>query len=135
MSLSSHAARLRRVAWLVGAVALAVLLQWSSWSAPAVARAPHATHRAHTRPAPAGAEAVYQQNADGSYGRPAGVRSTLSATASGWQLVTPDQLTYSFDATGRLTSIKNTRGLGTTVAYVSATQWTITDAAGRVVTV
>jgi RHS repeat-associated protein len=82
-----------------------------------------------------GAEAVYQQNADGSYGRPAGVRSTLSATASGWQLVTPDQVTYSFDATGRLTSVRNPRGLGTTIAYPSATQRTITDAAGRVVAV
>jgi RHS repeat-associated protein len=81
-----------------------------------------------------GAQVVYPRAADGSYQRPPGVRSNLSATATGWTLVTPDQVTYAFDQTGRLLSIRNSRGLGTSVSY-AATKWTITDAAGRKVTV
>jgi RHS repeat-associated protein len=81
-----------------------------------------------------GAQVTFTRAADGSYPRPPGVRSALSATGSGWQLVTPGQITYAFDRTGRLTSVHNPRGLGTTVSY-TATKWTITDAAGRKVTV
>ncbi|WP_433381118.1 RHS repeat-associated core domain-containing protein [Actinoplanes sp. CA-142083] len=81
-----------------------------------------------------GAQVTYGRNEDGSFKRPAGVRSNLSATGTGWKLVTPAQITYAFDGTGRLTSVKNSRGLGLTLAY-TATQQKITDAAGRVVTV
>ncbi|WP_213007020.1 DUF6531 domain-containing protein [Paractinoplanes toevensis] len=81
-----------------------------------------------------GAQVTYARAGDGSYTRPPGVRANLKATAAGWQLVTPDQVTYEFDATGRLTAVRNSRGLGLTLAY-TATQWTVTDAAGREVTV
>jgi Domain of unknown function (DUF6531)/RHS Repeat len=81
-----------------------------------------------------GAQAVYSRAADGSYVRPPGVRSNVRATATGWRLTTPDQISYDFDRAGRLTSIRDPRGLGTTVAY-APTKWTITDAAGRLVTI
>ncbi|WP_305783819.1 DUF6531 domain-containing protein [Symbioplanes lichenis] len=80
-----------------------------------------------------GAQVTYQRADDGSFRRPPGVRSNLSAAGDGWKLVTPDQITYTFDASGRLAAIRNSRGLGATVAY-TATSWKITDAAGRVVT-
>jgi RHS repeat-associated protein len=81
-----------------------------------------------------GAQVTYPRDADGSYRRPAGVRSNLSATDTGWKLATPAQISYTFDAAGRLTSVRTSRGLGLTLVY-TATQWKITDAAGRVVTV
>ncbi|MET3422299.1 RHS repeat-associated protein [Actinoplanes tereljensis] len=81
-----------------------------------------------------GAQVTFARADDGSYVRPPGVRSTLKAVDGGWQLVTPDQVTYAFDTSGRLTSVRNSRGLGLTIAY-TATQWTVTDAAGRKVTV
>jgi RHS repeat-associated protein len=95
---------------------------------------PAAGQTAVTVRADDGAAAVYQRNSDGSYQRPPAVRSTLSASGSGWKLVTPDQITYAFDAAGRLTSVKDPRGNGATLAY-TATAWTITDAAGRAVAV
>jgi RHS repeat-associated protein len=108
-------------------------LGWS-WTYDARVIPPAAGQTAVTVRAEDGAQAVYQRADDGSYTRPPGVRSVLSATGTGWRLVTPDQVAYSFDQTGRLMSIQNSRGLGTTVAY-TATKWTITDAAGRKVTV
>jgi len=82
-----------------------------------------------------GARAVFTRNDDGSYARPPGVRTNLSIPdGGGWRLVTPDQVTYLFDAGGRLTSVKNTRGQGLTIAY-GTTAWTVTDAAGHVVKV
>lgn len=108
-------------------------LGWS-WTYDARVIPPAAGQTAVTVRAEDGAQAVYQRAGDGSYQRPPGVRSSLAATDSGWKLTTPSQVTYAFDATGRLVSIKDTRGFGTTVAY-TATKWTITDAAGRKVTV
>jgi Domain of unknown function (DUF6531) len=82
-----------------------------------------------------GAQAVFTRNADGSYARPPNVRATLSAVpGGGWKLVTPDQRTFGFDATGRLASVQNSRGFGLTIAYTAA-KWTVTDAAGHKVTV
>src|SRR5262249_44127978 len=81
-----------------------------------------------------GAQAVFTRNADGSYARPPNVRANLRAVSGGWQLVTPDQVTYAFDAGGRLVSAKNPRGLGLTVDY-AATRWTVTDASGRHATI
>jgi RHS repeat-associated protein len=108
-------------------------LGWS-WTYDVRVIPPAAGQGAVTVRAEDGAQAVYQRAADGSYTRPPGVRSTLSATATGWRLTTPDQISYDFDATGRLTSIHNARGLGTSVVY-TATKWTITDAAGHKVTI
>ena len=95
---------------------------------------PPAGQSAVTVRAEDGAQAVYQRAADGSYLRPPGVRSVLSAVGTGWRLTTPDQTSFAFDQTGRLTAIQNSRGLGTSVSY-TATKWMITDAAGRKVTV
>ncbi|WP_245736474.1 polymorphic toxin-type HINT domain-containing protein [Micromonospora pattaloongensis] len=78
-------------------------------------------------------EAVFTRNGDGSYRAPVGIRSKLSAVDGGWQLVTPDQRTLRFDAQGRLTSIKNARGHGVTLAYGGdGLLETVTDASGRV---
>ncbi|MEV4347767.1 DUF6531 domain-containing protein [Actinoplanes sp. NPDC049596] len=81
-----------------------------------------------------GSEAVYLRQSDGGYQAPAGVRSALSRDGAGWKLVPPDKRVLSFDADGRLLSIKNARGLGITLAYSSAGPLsTVTDASGRVV--
>ncbi|MBC3841486.1 hypothetical protein GXW82_17940 [Streptacidiphilus sp. 4-A2] len=81
-----------------------------------------------------GAQAVYRHAADGSYQRPPGVRSGLSTVAGGWRLLTPSQISYLFDGTGRLTSVKNPRGQGVSISY-GPSSWTLTDAAGRQVDV
>lgn len=80
-----------------------------------------------------GAEALYRL-VDGAYVRPAGTRSTLRKAGTGWQLVTPEQITYSFDAQGRLVSVLNPRDVGVRLAY-TATGLTVTDPSGRVATV
>jgi len=108
-------------------------LGWS-WTYDVQVIPPAGGETAVTVRAEDGARVVYQRAADGSFTRPAGVRSTLSAVDGGWRLVTPDQTTLSFDSTGRLTSVRDRRGFGTTVAY-TARLWTVTDAAGRVVKV
>jgi RHS repeat-associated protein len=81
-----------------------------------------------------GSEAVYTKAADGSYTRPAGIRSKLSTVAGGgWQLVTPDQRTLRFDAAGKLVTVRNARGFGVTLGYdASGLLTSVTDAAGRV---
>jgi RHS repeat-associated protein len=81
-----------------------------------------------------GAQAVFTRTADGSYARPPNVRTNLRAVDGGWLLVTPDQLTYTFDNGGRLTSARTSRGLGLSIEY-GATRWTVTDAAGHHVAV
>ena len=80
-----------------------------------------------------GAEALYRL-VDGAYARPAGLRSTLRRAGEGWELVTLRQTGYSFDAQGRLVSIRNPRGIGVTLAYTPA-GITITDPSGRKVEV
>jgi RHS repeat-associated protein len=77
-----------------------------------------------------GAEATYQLRDDGSYARPPGVRSTLRRAGDGWVLVTPRQVSYTFDAQGRLVSVLNARGMGVRLAY-GAEDITVTDASGR----
>ena len=77
-----------------------------------------------------GAQVVYTAGSGNAYNRPPGVRSNLTKTASGWTLVTPYQTTYAFDSAGRLTSVRDSRGLGVSLSY-TATRWTLTDAAGH----
>jgi RHS repeat-associated protein len=76
-----------------------------------------------------GAEAQFAL-VDGAYRRPAGVRSTLRRDGDGWLLVTADQISYRFDAQGRLASVANARGAGVRLAY-AADSVRITDASGR----
>ncbi|GAA0484539.1 hypothetical protein Ade02nite_87750 [Paractinoplanes deccanensis] len=82
-----------------------------------------------------GAQADYTAADDGSFGKPAGVRSDLKKTADGWELTTPEQVHYRFDGGGRLTAVRNARGLGLTLSYYGSALTSVTDAAGRKVTV
>ncbi|MEU4388976.1 polymorphic toxin-type HINT domain-containing protein [Promicromonospora sp. NPDC023805] len=86
-----------------------------------------------------GAEALYTPDGDG-YTRPPGVRSDLRRDGDGWELVTPQQVTYQFGATGRLSAVLSPRDDGVRLAYVEVDdkdkdedrdQITITDASGR----
>ena len=108
-------------------------LGWA-WSYDVRVIPPAGDETAVTVRADDGAQVTYARNGDGSYRRPTGIRSGLSATGTGWKLVTPSQTTYAFDTAGRLTSVRDPRGHGLTFAY-TATTWKITDAAGRVITV
>ncbi|MCO8271813.1 polymorphic toxin-type HINT domain-containing protein [Actinoplanes sp. TRM 88003] len=81
-----------------------------------------------------GAEAVYTGGADGTYSAPAGVRAKLAKTDTGWQLTPPDRRVLSFDASGKLVSVKNPRGDGVTLTYTSTGALDrVTDPSGRVV--
>ncbi|GAB2476264.1 hypothetical protein GCM10027063_16500 [Promicromonospora xylanilytica] len=81
-----------------------------------------------------GAEALYTPDGDG-YTRPPGVRSELHRAGDGWELVTPQQVTYEFGAAGRLAAVLSPRDDGVRLAY--GAQWhghdaiEITDASGR----
>lgn len=86
-----------------------------------------------------GAEALYTPDGDG-YTRPPGVRSDLRRDGDGWELVTPQQVTYRFGATGRLVAALNPRDAGVRLAYVEVDdkdkdedrdEIRITDASGR----
>ena len=79
-----------------------------------------------------GAQAVYTRQDDGTYRRPAGVRSKLVRSGSGWKLTTPEHNTLTFDSTGKLASVLDARGHGLKLAYSQGLLSTITDAAGRV---
>lgn len=101
-----------------------------SWTYDLKVIPPAAGETAVTVRAEDGVQVVYAAGSGNAYVRPAGVRSNLVKTASGWSLVTPYQTTYAFDSTGRLTSVRDTRGLGVSLAY-TPTRWTLTDAAGH----
>jgi RHS repeat-associated protein len=105
-----------------------------SWSYDIKVIPPSAGQTSVTVRADDGAQAVYTAGSSGGYNRPAGVRSNLNAVSGGgWRLVTPVQTAYSFDPTGRLTSIVDAHGRGLTFTY-TASAITITDATGRVMT-
>lgn len=76
-----------------------------------------------------GAEAVYTPDGDG-YTRPPGVRSNLKRDGDGWELVTPNQVTYAFGAAGRLSAVLSPRDDGVRLSY-SQDAIEITDASGR----
>jgi RHS repeat-associated protein len=76
-----------------------------------------------------GSDTIFKAEGDG-YVRPPGVRSTLRKAGDGWELVTRNNLVYSFDAQGRLLSILNPRQVGLRFAH-TATSVTVTDASAR----
>lgn len=80
-----------------------------------------------------GTSIVFTQQADGSYTAPAGAPQALAATAgAGYSLTAEDGTARAFDATGRLTGIKNSTGLGLRIAYSAAGRITsVTDTEGR----
>jgi len=83
-----------------------------------------------------GQQLYYTKQGDGSFVGASGSLSTLSSVAGGYKLVRSDQVTYLFDAQGKVTSIKDRNAQGLTLAYDGSGRLaTITDAAGRQATV
>nr|BFE53352.1 polymorphic toxin-type HINT domain-containing protein [Saccharothrix mutabilis subsp. capreolus] len=75
---------------------------------------------------PEGAQARFGKRSDGSYAPPAGRFATLvSVAGGGWKLSTKGHVNYSFDASGRLTSITDDFGRVQTLGR---------DASGRLTT-
>ncbi|MER8188653.1 DUF6531 domain-containing protein [Kitasatospora sp. NPDC094015] len=62
------------------------------------------------------------------------VHSKLQKTAGGYQLTTPDQHRVFFDATGRLTAMRDPAGVGLTLGYTGNQPTSVTDAGGHTVT-
>ncbi len=62
------------------------------------------------------------------------VHSKLTKTAGGYQLTTPDQHQVLFDATGRLTAMRDPAGVGLTLGYTGSQLTSVTDAGGHIVT-
>ena len=79
-----------------------------------------------------GQQVTYQKQPDGSFVGAPGARSVLSTTAGGYLLVRSDQVVYTFDSQGRMTSEKDRNGAGLSFSYDGQGRLqTITDAAGR----
>jgi RHS repeat-associated protein len=82
-----------------------------------------------------GQRLLYTKKPDGSFLGAAGARSSLTAIAGGYKLVSHDQLTYQFDSNGVLQSVKERNGQGLTLGYDGQGRLaTITDAVSRTVT-
>jgi RHS repeat-associated protein len=83
-----------------------------------------------------GQELYFTMQGDGSFVGDAGALATLTSVAGGYELARSDQITYTFDTSGRLLSIEDRNGQGVTLAYDAQNRLsTITDAAGKQVTV
>jgi YD repeat-containing protein len=81
-----------------------------------------------------GQRVTFARKADGSYVGGAGARSRLSAVGGGYELVRHDQVRYSFNAAGRLTSMRDRNGRSLTFDYdPDGRLATARDAAGRTV--
>jgi RHS repeat-associated protein len=66
------------------------------------------------------------------YTAPPGLETTLTHNGGGtWTLSYRDHTTKTFDATGKLTAVRDANGNTTNLAYTSGRLATITDAAGR----
>ncbi len=79
-----------------------------------------------------GAQLDYEKQADGSFQTPAGALSTLAPVTGGYEVTRQDQVTYRFDTSGRLLSVKDRNNQGLSYAYDGSGRLaTITDAAGR----
>ncbi|MFC3743450.1 RHS repeat-associated core domain-containing protein [Paractinoplanes deccanensis] len=76
-----------------------------------------------------GSDTLFKASGDG-FVRPPGVRSTLRRTADGWTLTTRDNIVFTFDAQGRLSSVLDPRQAGLRFAHTDASI-TVTDASGR----
>jgi RHS repeat-associated protein len=85
---------------------------------------------------PDGSSVTAQPGSGANYVVPAFADSTLTHNADGsWSFVRQADLTYTFDANGRLTAITDRNGYATTLSYNAAGQLsTVTDSAGRTLT-
>jgi len=81
-----------------------------------------------------GQQVEYTRQGDGSFVGMAGTLSPLTEVTGGYELVRRDQVRYRFDTSGLLTSIRDRNGQGLSFAYASGKLSTITDSAGRAIT-
>ena len=82
-----------------------------------------------------GQEILFVHNPDGTFTAPGFARSTLTSVVGGYELVTNDQIHFTFDAQGRLTSKRDRNGQGLTLAYGGDGMLaSVTDSVGRVIT-
>jgi len=105
----------------------------TGWSLPFDAKITTATGTA-TLTDSDGSQITFTQNGNGTYTAPAGVRLTLVKTSTGWTVTALDHSSRTFNSSGQLTAILDASGHGLTLAYASGHPSTVTDTAGRVVT-
>jgi YD repeat-containing protein len=78
-----------------------------------------------------GQQVYYSKLPNGSFLGASGALSTLSTITGGYKLISHDQITYTFNASGVLQSEVDRNGQGLTFSYTSGNLTTITDAAGH----
>jgi RHS repeat-associated protein len=81
-----------------------------------------------------GTRHTYAKKSGGGFTTPGQARSTLAMDGTGYKLTTADHATYSFNASGQLTTLKDRTGRGLALTYSGGKPTTITDAAGRAAT-
>ncbi|WP_437073864.1 DUF6531 domain-containing protein [Streptomyces sp. enrichment culture] len=81
-----------------------------------------------------GSRHLYTKTSSGTFTTPGQARSKLAPDGTGYKLTTADHATYTFNASGQLTAIKDRTGRGLTLTYTAGKPTTITDAAGRAAT-
>jgi RHS repeat-associated protein len=83
----------------------------------------------------AGQELVFAQNGASYISPPGTIAQLVTVSGGGWSLVRADQVTSTFDASGRLVSRKDRSGQGLAFGYATTGKLsTVTDAAGRITT-
>jgi RHS repeat-associated protein len=83
-----------------------------------------------------GQQVSYTSLGAGAFSGAAGSLSTLEAITGGYELTRTDQVVYTFNSTGRLSSMEDRNGQGVTLGYDgSGKLTTVTDAAGEQATV
>lgn len=103
------------------------------WSVPYAMALSIATNGDATVTDESGGRATFAKQSNGSFTAPPGVNSSLAASGSGYALTLTTSQVDSFDASGRLTSMKDDAGRGLTFAYSGSQMTSVTTAEGRTV--
>jgi RHS repeat-associated protein len=82
-----------------------------------------------------GQQLIFTHNPDGTFTPPTGGKSSLTAVAGGFELLSHDQMHFRFDSQGQLTSERDRNNQGLSLTYnADRTLATVVDSVGRTVT-
>ncbi|MFG2987993.1 DUF6531 domain-containing protein [Streptomyces sp. NPDC048257] len=101
------------------------------WSTPFVSKLTIAAGTSATLLTADGAQAVFKEQAGGTYTTPAGSTLKLAKTGTTYAVTTADHTRHMCSASGQLASLTDRGGQGLTLTYSSGRLASVKDAAGR----